>query len=667
MKKLLLLLFFCCLACELNKNQDPTCLLYFNSPLKIQLRNTSILLPEINWYPLKYQILATGPSGQNQEFNTSDDFFSISYLEFGLWSLQVNCFSDDDILLGTANAQIWISKSQSRHSFNLIPPDGTGELHLVFNWPPTYIENPHLQYHLTSCSDETISYSGEFLQENPELLMNLGSGYWKLQLTLLDDHQNIFYAQTCLLLLLKDTVTESQVNLNLFPLHGQGDFNFPEFQTIPLSPTIYPPLQAALAHHPLHFKAKLENSIPHYSFSWFLNNQLILHDNQAYFDANLSAGFYSLDLLLENSETGQMGSSHLAFQVKNHDISTPLNWLHDFVDNQNADGFSKPEICLSLQTSNQENFLLAGGYNEKALALFSINNGASFLNKITFENIDLDGISAACPGRGDSDFFISAKKSNKVYHLLLNSAQQVELIQEMDCTEIDFLEISPDKKYIYALSSSSNTLSIFQYNSYNDDYQLLENLFLTHFYDDFATPSCLKFDNTTNTAAISFQDGDCLAFFSVNPENGLFSLTDRYPEYGINKAEMNSPQSLTLDYQSGNFFLSTYYGNSIIKFKKEEKWKASTVYFNPAFLYRPRSIHYNSNQKFLYCCSSGNDSLLVLENQPSGDLFLTQKIDKESISGINTDGIRHIFSSKNEEYIITCSQNDNSLNIFKTK
>jgi len=277
-----------------------------------------ILFPAVNMNPASYHVVGTGPNGASFTQDTSQGTLQVDGLAFGAWTINVEAYSSDPILIGSGSAPATLTSNESTTvPVTVTPIVGFGSLDLTVNWTAAKVEIASVSAELLTSTNVSFPLTAFTLGNGTatSLTTSVPTGYYTLRVRLLDNGANVMGAVDVVRIVNGQT-TDGTYNFSAIISPGSG-------AQVTLTPAMNNPLTVVLtgqgAENEVLIQPKLVTaSVPGYTsdvvYVWYLNG-VAAGTGPTYTVTGLADGVYRLDVAVFASDGSRAGDASHAFSI----------------------------------------------------------------------------------------------------------------------------------------------------------------------------------------------------------------------------------------------------------------------------------------------------------------------------------------------------------------
>jgi hypothetical protein len=299
----------------------------------------------------RYDVEGAGPQGASFNITGSDSSVLIGQLVEGEWSISVNAYNAEDILIAAGSTIVTVVVQNTVVAkLAVVPFSGSGELELTVNWPAEDVLVPSLQLTLLDSNNSQITLSPNIDAEagSATVSTTLDTGYYTLVAQLLNADQ-VVIGHTDVVQVIKDQISSGVITFeSVNSIDGAVTLVIEQRLGLPIELQLTDLGGIAVNTQPV----RLVASAPHESeaprYNWYQNGDLVQEDSGdtfSYVPADFEVGVNNFSVVAQTQDRLRAGSASELVTLVGADIervetiSPESSFANAAVADFNGDGF----------------------------------------------------------------------------------------------------------------------------------------------------------------------------------------------------------------------------------------------------------------------------------------------------------------------------------------
>ena len=374
-----------------------------------------------------------------------------------------------------------------------------------------------------------------------------------------------------------------------------------------------------------------------------------------------------------------------AFRISSIDGS--LIFIDSWIDgNTSVDGL---KFAVASEITSDGKHLYVVGKGDNSVAEFARNPATGelvYINKSTNNFQGVDGINqvsdlALLPNK--SILYSASPSENKIGIFETNSTSSaLTYLGRVKNNEgpatflegVDSLEIDSSGQFLYAASSKSNAITLFEITSATGTLTHIGHyLDGTGGVDGLEGISDLIISPDQNYLYTAGYGEDSVSVFSRNATSGILTFIKSYKDADDSIDGISGPVAITISPDSKHLYSVNWLDNSVALFELDNSSGHLTYigYINDSnydetVIWSPSDIKVSPDGKHVYVTSATSDTLSVFKRDSNTGYISLIGLLRDNKNGINgLDGASSLSITSDGNYLIVAAIEDNTVSVFK--
>ena len=311
--------------------------------------NARTLLPALSMQPSSYTVSGVGPGGATFTQSTPSGSLSIDSLAFGSWTVTVQAYNGDGMLIGSGQGTAVVHTGQSTPlSVTVRPLSGSGTLALTVSWNSSQVDGPSILASLLDSSGNTTPLSFSVSGSQGSYSSSVATGYQTLSLQVLDNGVSVMGAVEVVRIVKDQTTSGAFTFDNVNAPGGSIQVNIDPQMADPLPLEISGVGGTLGAGSTVTATARVSDGTVGVSYVWYLNGRSVGTGSSLSFGSALAVGYYRLDATGFSADGSRAGSASVSFRVTSGGTGG-LTEIYVRPDGNDADPGSAASPKLTIQ------------------------------------------------------------------------------------------------------------------------------------------------------------------------------------------------------------------------------------------------------------------------------------------------------------------------------